>query len=831
MDSQRISPPSLDQIKIPEQKPAKYAGIESGKGTKILDSDGKLVSTWGRKIENFFDIERINPKRSEFKKAMHEFQELMTNRRVKLLQEVEDTSTHIDNILNLPESIQNHDNYVNRKKFTKLVQSDVKKYLSYEIRCCNSGQKLVKLYEEVQRLRDHHRLPPKIIEPLFEKINDQMAVLVEEMPKHLRSIDHDKEKPQTLELTKKKCEVVKGLLSAASKINDNLHKKHRKALRNMMVVMFSEDVEKVTSLCKARNNLKENEKLSDDIKEVRDTIVYPFFEGIASDSEEYCKKVERNTDKQIKDLEAQREIIPSIITKLNKTLTTASKIVKNEAEAMVAKKNILNNKRKTKLTENAIKRLEDREVKKFSEFEKLQEEYKNLYGELISRLAQFKSSVEIYFDDKPTQESESPKHPEEFLAAYRKVDLTESWKNLQNLDPTDTNTDLALKSFNHVCFDSHFQNLMLKEQEWLPEHEIENLKNSVQESVTGSSDQKETYDQLVVAHTACRLAKKAYKTAMEKEKKQPRKAREKAKILTGTITSEQLDTAKQLRMLHAQSVATNKTDHMNVDAKPDDGMDENNNHSLSSSDADSWNKAPAASDAEVPQENIDANITSGLHQESVTEKPQTFAKTVLPPIASNSSTTEISGVENQSNGRKLLSPITERSKKPKQKTSPERPTRPAPQPPSPKNTTSGGAKDQTDGSKPVPPPPPPPAPPLPSGNTTKRGGAKGQTDGSKPVPPPPPPPPRPPAPSAGSQTTKASSGVKDQDGRTNLLNQIREGKTLKKVPENEKSDRSAVNSKVPSQGSKGSIHDSLNKAIMQRGNSINPDASDGDDWN
>ncbi|MBO9495970.1 hypothetical protein J7438_18060 [Thalassotalea sp. G20_0] len=792
MDSQRISPPSYNQIKLPDQKPARYVGIESGKDSKILDSHGKLVSKWGRKIENYLKIERINPEKYARSQKMHEFQASLTNRRVKLLtQEVQSTSDHIDSILKLPDEIPKDCEFISHKKFQKLVQSDVKRYLSYEIRSCNSGEKLLKLHEEVQRLGDHHRLPPKITDPLIKKINAQMAILVEEMPNHLRSIDPGVENTHTLELTKQKCEVVKGLYKAAKKIDYNLCKKHRKVLRDTMIDMFSEDVEKVATLCKARNNLKENKYLSDQIMEVRKSIIYPFLEEAATKSDTYFDKVVKSTDVQIKDLKAQREIIPKIITKLNEKLTTASQIIKNQAKATADNENLLEGKRKK--TEGTIQKLEEIEANKFNDFKRLQNEYKNLYGALTFRLKQFNSSVEIYFKDQQNMTPETLTHPEAFLTAYRGVELTKPWESLQSLDPTDTNSNLALQSFNHACIDSHFKKLVSEERGWLPEKEIKKLKNHVQESVTENSDQKEAYDQLVVAHTACELASNAYQKATKDETKNAKKYRRQANIVQSTVTSQQLDTAKQLRMLHAKPV-TNKTDHIGVDAKPDAEMNESNNHSLSSSSADSSNKAPAVSDAEVPQDSIDANIPSGLHQESATEKPQTFqAKKVLPPIPSNSNTTGNRDAEIHPNGNKLP-PIPQRPEeqtppippRPEEQTPPKRPTRPtrpAPQPPSSENTTSGGDKGLTDGSKSVPTPPPPP--PLPAGNTTKSVGAKGQTGGSKPVPPP----------SVGGQTKKGSSGVKNQDDiRNAVLKDIRKGKPLKKVPENKKSDRSALKS-------------------------------------
>ncbi|WBA79985.1 hypothetical protein [Endozoicomonas sp. GU-1] len=799
MDSQRISPPSYNQIKLPDQKPARYVGIESGKDSKILDSHGKLVSKWGRKIENYLKIERINPEKYARSQKMHKFQESMTSRRVKLLtQEVQNTSDHIDSILMLPNEIPNDCEFISQKKFQKLVQSDVKRYLSYEIKSCNSGEKLLKLYEEVQRLGDHHRLPPKITDPLIKKIKDQMAILVEEMPNHLRSIDPGIEDTHTLELTKQKCEVVKGLYKAAKKIDYDLCKKHRKALRDMMVDIFTEDVEKVATLCKARNNLKENKYLSDQIIEVRNSIIYPFLEEADTKYNKYVNKVKKSTDIQIKDLEEQREIIPKIITRLNQKLTTASQIIKNEAKATAVNENLLDGKRKP--TKSTIQKIEEREVNKFNEFKRLQNEYKSLYETLNSRLKQFDSSVEIYFKDQQNLTPEALTHPEAFLTAYRGVELTKPWESLQSLDPTDTNSNLALQSFNHACIDSHFKELMSEEQGWLPEKEIKKLKNNVQGSVTENSDQKEAYDQLVVVHTACELASNAYQKATKDETKSAKRYRRQAQIVQGTVTSQQLDTAKQLRMLHAKPV-TNKTDHISVDAKPDAEMDESNNHSLSSSSADSSNKAPAVSDAEVPQDSIDANITSGLHQESATEKPQTLqAKKVLPPINGKGSTTENSDAKIQPNGNKLP-PIPPR---PEEQTPPERPklptsnrpTWPAPKPPSSENRTSGGAKGQTDGSKsvPTPPPPPPvgrskpPQPPLPKAYNKN----KDQTDGGQKPATPPPPPPAPPVPSAGGQTKKGSSDVKAQERRNALLSDIRSGANLKKLPENLKNDRSAV---------------------------------------
>ncbi|WP_163373182.1 hypothetical protein [Endozoicomonas acroporae] len=807
MDSQRISPPSYNQIKLPDQKPARYVGIESGKDSKILDSHGKLVSKWGRKIENYLKIERINPEKYARSQKMHKFQESMTNRRVKLLtQEVQNTSDHIDSILKLPDEIPDDCEFISHKKFQKLVQSDVKRYLSYEIRSCNSGEKLLKLYEEVKRLGDQHRLPPKITDPLIKKINAQMAILVEKMPNHLRSIDPCKEDTPTLELTKQKCEVVKGLYKAAKTIGYDLCKEHRKALRDTMIDMFSEDVEKVATLCKTRNNLKENKYLSDQIIEVRNSIIRPFLEEAATKTNKYFKKVEKSTDVQIKDLKAQREIIPIIITKLNKTLTNAYQIIKNEAEATAGKVNLLEGKRKQ--SKDSIQKIEEREANKFNDFKRLQKEYKNLYEILTSKLEQFDSSVEIYFKDQPDQKPEALTHPEAFLTAYRGVELTKPWESLQDLNPTETNSNLALQSFNHACIDNHFKELVSEEQGWLPEEEIKKLKNHVQGSVTEYSDHKEVYDQLVIAHTACELASNAYQKATKYETKNARKARRQAKIVQGTVTSQQLDTAKQLRMLHAKPV-TNKTDHIGVDAKLDAEMDESNNHSLSSSSADSSNKAPAVSDAEVPQDSIDANITSGLHQESATEKPQTLqAKKVLPPIPPRP--------EEQTP-----------PKRPKRPTS-NRPTWPAPKPPSSENRTSGGVKGQTDGSK------------------------------SVPTPPPPPPPPAPPVPSAGGQTKKGSSDVKAQERIKALLSDIRSGANLKKLPEDLKNDRSAVkfndvkgrnqdkasglekgnssatSSKQPGQESKGiDIAGALEKAFTDKGflagamkkrrNRINPD--------
>ncbi|MGI2025926.1 hypothetical protein [Endozoicomonas acroporae] len=866
MDSQRISPPSYNQIKLPDQKPARYVGIESGKDSKILDSHGKLVSKWGRKIENYLKIERINPEKYARSQKMHKFQESMTNRRVKLLtQEVQNTSDHIDSILKLPDEIPDDCEFISHKKFQKLVQSDVKRYLSYEIRSCNSGEKLLQLYDEVQRLGDQHRLPPKITDPLIKKIKDQMAILVEEMPNHLRSIDPCKEDTHTLELTKQKCEVVKGLYKAAKKIGYDLCKKHRKALRDMMVNMFSEDIEKVATLCKARNNLKENKYLSDQIMEARNSIVRPFLEEATTKHTKYFKKVEKSTDVQIKDLKAQREIIPTIITKLNEKLTAASQIIKNRAKATAVKENLLEGKRKQ--SKDSIQRIKEREANEFNDFKRLQKEYKNLYKILTSKLKQFKSSVEIYFKDQQNLTPETLTHPEAFVTAYRGVELTKPWESLQDLKPTETNSNLALQSFNHACIDSHFKELVSEEQGWLPEEEIKKLKNHVQGSVTENFDHKEVYDQLIVAHTTCELARKAHNKDTDEEIKKARKTRRKPEKVQGTVTLQQLDTAKQLRMLHEKSV-TNKTDHIGVDAKPDAEMDASNNHSLSSSSAESGNKAPAVSDAEVPQDSIDANIPSGLYQESASEKPQTFqAKKVLPSIPSNGNTTENSDgnttensdVEIQPNGYKLppIPPRHEeqtppkrpkRPKRPKQPTS-NRPTWPAPKPPSSENRTSGEAKGQTDGSKsvPIPPPPPvppvgrskPPQPPLPKAYNKN----KDQTDGGQKPATPPTTPPAPPVPSAGGQTTKGSSDVKAQERRkAALLSDIRSGANLKKLPEDLKNDRSAVkfndvegrnqdkasglekgnsstaSSKQPGQESKGiDIAGALEKAFIDKG--------------
>ena len=181
-----------------------------------------------------------------------------------------------------------------------------------------------------------------------------------------------------------------------------------------------------------------------------------------------------------------RENIPKIVTKFDNTIMSASKFVKKEAEALQVKKNILESNRKTKKTEDTIKSLEARETK-FADFEKLQEEYENHCQELISTLNQFKSSIEIDFDDeKPILESEPPVHPEAFLAVYKKVEPTESSKELQSLDPTDTNTN-------------------------------------VQESVAGSSDKKEAYDPLVDAETDWLLPKEEHREATRKETKKARR--------------------------------------------------------------------------------------------------------------------------------------------------------------------------------------------------------------------------------------------------------------------------------------------------------------------
>ncbi|WP_257264656.1 hypothetical protein [Endozoicomonas sp. ONNA2] len=837
MDSQRIPSPSLGQIKLPDQKPAQYAGIKSGKDTKILDSHGKLVTHFGRNIENFFDIELFHPEKHQLNKARHEYQKDLTERRVKLLttQKVEKTSDHINSILNLPESIEKNCDFVNREKFTKLVQSDVKKYLSYEIRSCNSAARLVELHQEVERLREK-KLPPKITHSLSEEINNQMAILIKEMPKHLRSIDHDITQPQTLALTKQKCKVVEDLLESAKTLH--LYDKHRKTLSNMMIDMFSEDVAKVTSLCLERNNLKENKDLSDEIETARDLIVHPFIKSTCTDVEKHFKKVKRSTDIQIKDLKAQREIIPNIVKKINNTLTRASTIITREADRYSKKKQIQPTKKTTK-------RIEENEKIKFSDFQKAQEEYKISYAKLNYRLKQFKSSVEIYFKDQqnPDQDQtdlkpESLTHPEAFLTAYRGVTLTESWENLQNLDPAETNSNLALESFNHACFDSHFKKLESEEQVWLTKEEIDTLKNSVQESVTGSSDQKEAYDKLVVAHTACLLAKKAHRDAIKPKRPAHKKT-------TSTRPLEYLETAKQLRMFYAQSLASNKTDDVN--AQPGVEMDESNNHSLSSSDVDQRHEAPAASLTEV-------------HQESVFEKPLTLkAQEVLPPIGSNS--TGISTSSNQSKRSKRLPPIERPTRRPppiptSNKKSAEVtdqtdgrkavPT-PPPRPPLPSsyNTKSAEATDQTDGRKAVPTPPPPP--PLPSFNNTKSAEVKEQTDGRKAVPTPPPPPPLPsgnftksgrateptdiskPAPQPpqtdGSHSMQADIGVEGPElaktrQRKNLLDEIKQGITLKKPKDNKP------------QKSKGSIFDSAKELIIERGKMLNGDGdSDGDNDN
>ena len=552
MDSYSINTPvdiNPEHIKLPDPKPAKYSGIEAEKDTKILDSHGKLVSKWGRSIERFFDKAIIDQEKSETKKSMHEFQKSMTKRRVEILMlEVQDDpegkerSDHVDRILGLPKEIPQECTFVDRPQFEKLIEADTKEYLSREIKRCKSGASLVQLKKEVNRLEKDNKVSVTVIDSLNKKIHHQMAVLVREMPKHLKSIPYDGDPGKDFHMTRKKCEAVRNLLDAAGEIDKSLVSTHRQEFRDMMVNVFSRDVKEIKNRCLARDNLRENKQLSADIENLREEMVKPFFARVSSHPEKYRDKVETNTKKALMALQEQRKIIPNLVSKLNEEVERASEHIRVEAVYMLEKDRLemeiskyekrletawkiqkpwLRHKIENK--EKQISKCEKRAEKMRKEFEARQIGYIHTYGQLAPKLTQFKCVNAIY-TDLPAGENLHP-HPEEVLAVDRGWEVTAPVQALHGMDPMmqmgdlkeQFNYALGLQSFNLSCFHSHFRNPPSVQADRLNEDQINDLQSQAQQLKSERSGQSQIsgnslagiydiHNQLVIAQVACELA-------------------------------------------------------------------------------------------------------------------------------------------------------------------------------------------------------------------------------------------------------------------------------------------------------------------------------------
>ncbi|WP_422445750.1 serine/threonine-protein kinase [Endozoicomonas sp. ALB091] len=320
-----------EQINLAEPKAANYSGIEEKKGTKILDSDGKLVSKWGRRIENHFNKAFIDEKKSVPKANMYEFEKCITNRRIEVLmeevqedQEGKNRSDHVDSILKLPDEIPEECTFFDKNQFRKLIESDTEVYLSHEINRCKSGASLVALKKEVNRLKAGNKLPANVIDSLNQKIHDQMAVLVKAMPNHLKSIPYDGDPEKDFNMAMKKCNAIKNLFNAAEHIDKNLAVRLEKEICEMMVNTFSSDVSEIKKLCLARNNLKESEQLSKNIQNLREETVEPFLKTVAVNPEKHYQKIQGSTEKAITELENQRKITPDNTSNLNNKVSKSS---------------------------------------------------------------------------------------------------------------------------------------------------------------------------------------------------------------------------------------------------------------------------------------------------------------------------------------------------------------------------------------------------------------------------------------------------------------------------------------------------------------------------
>ncbi|MGO0307621.1 serine/threonine-protein kinase [Endozoicomonas acroporae] len=325
---QNINP---EQINLAEPKSANYSGIEEKKGTKILDSDGKLVSKWGRRIENYFNKTFIDEEKSVPKANMYEFEKGITKRRIEVLmeevqedQEGKNRSDHVDSILKLPDEIPEECTFFDKNQYRKLIESDTEVYLSHEINRCKSGASLVALKKEVNRLKTGNKLSAKVIDSLNQKIHDQMSALVKAMPNHLKSIPYDGDPVKDFNMAVKKCHAIKNLFNAAEHIDKKLAFKLEKVICEMMVNTFSRDISEIKKLCLARKNLKESEQLSKNIQSLRQETVEPFLNTVAVNPEKHCQKIQGSTEKAITELENQRKIIPDNTSNLNNKVRKSS---------------------------------------------------------------------------------------------------------------------------------------------------------------------------------------------------------------------------------------------------------------------------------------------------------------------------------------------------------------------------------------------------------------------------------------------------------------------------------------------------------------------------
>ncbi|WP_257296534.1 serine/threonine-protein kinase [Endozoicomonas sp. YOMI1] len=322
-----------EQIKLAEPKAAKYSGIEAKKDTKILDSDGKLVSKWGRRIDHFFDKKFINEEKSASRTRMYDFEKGMTKRRAEVLmeevqedQEGKNRSAHVDSILKLPDEIPKECTFFDKNQFRKLIESDTEVYLSHEINRCKSGAGLVALKKEVNRLKAGNKVPDTIIDSLNQKIHQQMEVLVEAMPKHLKSIPYDGDPRKDFNMAIKKCHAIENLLNAAEHIDRSLVYRYEKEICEMMANTFIRDVSEIKYFCLERNNLGENKQLSKDITNFREKTVKPFLNRFPLYAKKYCQKIQANTASATRELVNQHKIIPEPAGNLNNKMRRGSSV-------------------------------------------------------------------------------------------------------------------------------------------------------------------------------------------------------------------------------------------------------------------------------------------------------------------------------------------------------------------------------------------------------------------------------------------------------------------------------------------------------------------------
>ncbi|WP_257265846.1 hypothetical protein, partial [Endozoicomonas sp. ONNA2] len=156
--------------------------------------------------------------------------------------------------------------------------------------------------KEVNRLKADDKVSITVIDLLNKKIHQQMEVIVNAMPDHLKSIPYEGDPKKDFNMARKNCHAIKNLLDAAEQIDKSLVYRYGEEICEMMMKSFSRDVREIKTSCLKHINLEQNEQLITGIKDLREEIVKPFFNRVSLYPDKHCNKIQANTTKAINEL-------------------------------------------------------------------------------------------------------------------------------------------------------------------------------------------------------------------------------------------------------------------------------------------------------------------------------------------------------------------------------------------------------------------------------------------------------------------------------------------------------------------------------------------------